>query len=212
MLNKMQTLFHQLQPCVLCRVDAAEHTGVCVGCWQTLKWLNQRIERHDVECQVSLAYAFPMNQVIHQYKNQQQYHYQHFLAACLATQAPYLSDKIQAIVPMPIANEKLMLRGFDHIALLAKRLSQLWHIPIWQPVARHASLQQRHLNRSERLENLQDKFYVTEQACRYKRVLMLDDVITTGASLATLAVQLHDLGCCDVTALCLCDAGQKDDA
>lgn len=209
MLSQIRTLFQQIQPCVLCKTYPATQASVCTACWQALAWLNQQVCRHEVTCQVSLAYAFPIKDVIHQYKNQQQTHYLDFLVGCLATQKPYLSDKIQAIVPMPIADEKLIARGFDHIAVLAKRLSQLWHIPVWQPVARRASLQQRHLNRSERLENLQGKFYLQQDECRYQRVLMLDDVITTGASLAALATQLQTLGCREVSALCLCDAGQK---
>ncbi|MFB2538684.1 MULTISPECIES: ComF family protein [unclassified Acinetobacter] len=209
MFKLSHALLQHLKPCILCQQYPAQAHDVCDACWHDLPWQPHQVQRHDITCQAQLAYAFPIAQVIAQYKNQQQLHYQHLLSSCLARYRPENFQHIQAIVPMPIAVEKLQQRGFDHIYLLAKALAKQWQLPLWQPVQRQASLQQRGLNRSERLDNLQGKFYIHQTDRHYKHVLMLDDVITTGASLSALAQHLQQLGCENIQALCLCDAAQK---
>lgn len=190
-------------PCCLCGESRAIQHSVCQQCWDSLPWQKQHIRRHDIECFVSCHYDFPINRIIHQFKQQGKFEFIELLTACYLEKP---KPRVQAIVPMPIATEKLIQRGFHPSYLLAKALSQHWQIPIWQPVSRHDGHAQRGLSRADRLSNLLDQFYLNTKHCRYKHVLMLDDVITTGASLAALQQQLEQLGCSQIQSLCICDA------
>lgn len=190
-------------PCTLCGQAKNTNHHACTACWQTLPWKKSFIQRNELDCFVSCHYDFPIKQSLHQFKDHAQMEYAALLTACLQSMP---KPKIQAIVPMPISTEKLLLRGFDQIYTLAKGLSQAWQIPIWQPISRHDGHSQRGLSRDERLNNLNALLYLNTSICKYKHVLMLDDVITTGASLAALKVQLQQLGCTHIQALCLCDA------
>ncbi len=191
--------------CQLCGTVRANQNSVCSFCWQQLPWQKQQIIRHEIECFVCCSYTFPISRIIHQFKEQTQLQFLELLTACLSTSMTK-PQNVQAIVPMPISNEKLIQRGFHHTFLLAQALSKIWHIPVWQPISRHDGKKQRGLSREERLSNLNHLFYPNTTQCLYTQVLILDDVVTTGASLSALQLQLKHLGCEDILALCLCDA------
>lgn len=193
----------QLLPCLLCKQAHAEHASVCLACWDSLPWQKQMIQRHELSCFIACHYAFPLQHILHEFKDHAKLEYSKLLTACLLTMP---KPKVQAIVPMPLATEKLLQRGFNQSLILAKQLAKAWQIPVWQPISRLHSPSQRGMNREERLQNVQTLFYPNTTQCRYKHVLILDDVITTGASLMALKHNLIELGCTHIHALCLCDA------
>ena len=91
------------------------------------------------------------------------------------------------ILPMPTTNSRLVERGFDPVTILSAYLSKHWNIPIWQGVQRiDHTVSQQGLTRAERLTNLNDAFTLTTSP-PVKRILLFDDVATTGASLQALA-------------------------
>ena len=95
------------------------------------------------------------------------------------------------IVPMPTTSSRLVKRGFDPVTILSAYLAKHWQIPLWHGVARiDSALSQQGLTRAERLSNLNDAFIVTD-ALPAKRLLLFDDIATTGASLQALARTLH---------------------
>ena len=194
----------QWLPCNFCKIFRASQHGLCEKCWQQLPWDGELQQRQDLQFRASCFYQFPIDRVIHQFKDQAQMQHLALLQACLL-QLP--KPRVQAIVPMPLSTEKLIDRGFSQTYLLAQALSQQWQIPIWQPIARHHRHSQRGLDRQQRLENLEDIFYFHQNNNKiYRNVLMLDDVITTGMSLSLLKKQLISLGCQNVEAYCICNA------
>ncbi len=90
------------------------------------------------------------------------------------------------IVAMPTTEQRLIKRGFDPVLVLATQLSKHWQIPLWQGVARiDNTVSQQGLTRAERLSNLDNAFALIEKP-PVKRLLVFDDVATTGASLQAL--------------------------
>lgn len=90
------------------------------------------------------------------------------------------------IVAMPTTEQRLVKRGFDPVSILAAQLSKHWHIPLWQGVERiDDTISQQGLTRAERLTNLENAFARVENP-PVKRLLLFDDVATTGASLQAL--------------------------
>jgi ComF family protein len=193
----------RLLPCQLCGQQPGQLHSLCPQCWQELPWLSGRIKRQQLDCQVCCRYQWPMDQMLQRFKDQSALHYLPIFLGCLASTP---KPPVQAIVPMPINHEKLISRGFNQSLLLAKALAQHWRLPIWQPVARIEGHSQRGLDRLDRLQNLRQQFFLQATTAPYSKVLMLDDVITTGSSLLALQQQLHSLGCQQIYALCLCDA------
>ena len=88
---------------------------------------------------------------------------------------------------MPTTSRRLRVRGFDPVTVLSAYLSKHWRIPLWHGVQRiDNTVSQRGLGRAERLTNLTNAFHVIESP-PVKRLLLFDDVATTGASLQALA-------------------------
>ena len=96
------------------------------------------------------------------------------------------------IVPMPTTDKRLRQRGFDPVTILSTYLAKHWQIPLWRGVVRiDSTVSQQGLTRSERLANLNDAFMVTELPPT-NRLLLFDDIATTGASLQALARALYE--------------------
>lgn len=194
----------QQRPCALCGIEPAKFTATCQDCWQRLPWLKADIIRHEQVIQVACRYDYPIDRIIQQFKYEQQLHYQDLLSSCLmAVKLP----RVQAIVPMPISQQRLIERGYNQSLVIAQQLSKQLDIPVWQPIQRLHQHSQKGLNRLERLENIEDQFQPTQAVAQmYHRVLIVDDVVTTGSSIYALSQALTQLGCRQIYAVCLADA------
>jgi ComF family protein len=108
---------------------------------------------------------------------------------------------------MPISTDRLVERGFNQTLLLAQALSKSLNLPIWQPVQRLAQHSQKGLSRIERLENIEQQFVaIPPNHLRYRKVLIIDDVVTTGSSITALSHVLQQLGCQQIYSICLAAA------
>jgi ComF family protein len=90
-------------------------------------------------------------------------------------------------------------RGFNQSALIAERLSRNWRVPVWTDVVERvrATRTQTELTPGERLSNVAGAFRVRESAARKLRgahVVIVDDVVTTGATLGACATALFEAG------------------
>ena len=208
MLQFINPLLHKaiqsISPCLLCGIDRQQHHSLCEDCWQQLPWSKSTVQRQEMDIQVACHYDYPIDRIIQKFKYEQQLHFQQLLAgAFMQLRLP----KIQAIVPMPISKQRLTERGYNQSLVLGKILAKQLNLPIWQPITRLQQHSQKGLTRLERIENIQQQFQIntTSKLC-YRRVLILDDVVTTGSSIFALKQKLEQLGCQKVYAACIASA------
>lgn len=167
---------------------------LCTYCHQHITWLPEPFDV-DIAADTSLTiqsasyYDYPIRQAIHAFKQQED-----------MTKLPLLVHALRqlprpkgchtdnsVIIAMPTTLSRLSARGFDPMTVLSAYLSKHWRIPLWHGVQRvDNTVSQRGLGRAERLTNLTDAFHVIEPP-PVKRLLLFDDVATTGASLQALA-------------------------
>lgn len=191
-------------PCQLCGVDSQQQHSLCGDCWQQLPWLKNHVQRQERQIQVACHYDYPIDRIIQKFKYEQQLHFQDLLAGSLIT---LRLPKVQAIVPMPISHERLAQRGYNQALVIGKIVARHLNIPIWQPVSRQDLHAQKGLSRLERMQNIQSQFQIKPQLkLRYRRVLIIDDVVTTGSSIDALSLQLEQLGCQKIYAACIASA------
>ena len=193
MLQFINPLLHKalqsISPCQLCNVEQQQIHSVCADCWQQLPWLKSTVQRQEIEIHSACHYDYPIDRIIQKFKYEQQLHFQQLLAgAFMQLRLP----KIQAIVPMPISKQRLAERGYNQSLVLSKILAKQLNLPIWQPITRLQQHSQKGLTRLERIENIQQQFQIntTSKLC-YRRVLILDDVVTTGSSIFALKQKLE---------------------
>ena len=100
-----------------------------------------------------------------------------------------------ALVPVPIHPERLRERGYNQAALLAAGLHRATRLSTTDLlVRRRATTRQHRLDRAARLRNLRDAFAVRPDARAPPVVIVIDDILTTSATLEACATILRDAG------------------
>lgn len=87
------------------------------------------------------------------------------------------------LVPVPMDRQRLRVRTYNQSELLARRLGRIWRVPVAADllIRCRGTLPQRGLREAERRRNLKSAF-VLRRALLGQRVLLIDDVLTTGAT------------------------------
>ena len=156
-------------------------------------------------CVAAVAYVYPWSELIVGYKFNG-HPGRAALFALLLRSTPWVEpalDQAHLLVPMPLSKQRLQERGFNQTLLLARHLAPdktdahlLLRIKDAPPQSR--------LNRRERLHNVKDAFAI-EPLCAHRlkgqRVVLVDDVMTSGASLYAAASTLKAAGASHVSAI-----------
>ena len=158
-------------------------------------------------CLAACAYAWPWPDCIAQFKFQGRAGWAAPLATLLRS-APWVEPALEQadlVLPMPLAKSRLRERGFNQAHELARRLAPQKTDPGLLLRTRETPPQSG-LARAERLRNLRGAFALEPlraEAVRGRRIVLVDDVMTSGASLFSAAQVLRTGGAAHVTAIVL---------
>ncbi|MEM7503696.1 MAG: ComF family protein [Pseudomonadota bacterium] len=214
--------------CGLCgqRTDTA---GICSGCRDDLRWIvhacprcasplpdglpeptlcaacQQRLPPF-AEAGAPLHYVFPIDAVIKAFKFNGRIDLATMLGGLLLPWLADRHDQIDAIVPVPLHRWRQARRGYNQADELAAVLARGSGLPVEHRVRRRrATRSQSELSAAERRRNVRGAFRV-DVRLDGRRVLVVDDVMTTGATAAELASQLLRAGAASVSVLCVARA------
>ncbi|TXH49856.1 MAG: ComF family protein [Cellvibrionales bacterium] len=175
-------------------------------------------------CWAAVDYAAPWRDLVHRWKLAQNPALAKAAAQLIHQQLPQqqwplpaIAAQFDVLLPIPPAPERLQQRGFHHTLLLAQALrlglpidsSSLLRLP--EAAGQHQALRKR----QDRLRAMRGAFIVAPEkaaALQGLRVLLLDDVMTTGATLHSAAHNLLQAGAAQVGALVLARTGLGADA
>jgi predicted amidophosphoribosyltransferase len=104
------------------------------------------------------------------------------------------------IVPVPTVAAHIRQRGYDHTLLIAKKLAKLQGLPLRRPLYRVTSSKQRGENRENHRVQASKAFAARGVLDPEAIYLLIDDVITTGATLRYAAKALADAGAREIWA------------
>lgn len=205
-----------IQPpiCHCCGIMFKSREGdnhLCGDCIETVKKFNM--------ARAPFIYDQIMLEVIHRYKYKGKIQLAGALGALLLTAFIKFWDnqQIDCIVPVPLHGKKFRQRGFNQSFLLIKDWMKLWPVLIdtmpSPEIVRDAlkrirpTAPQIGLGRADRLLNIKGAFVVeSNESLENKRVLLVDDVYTTGATVNECARVLLDAGVRSVDILTLARA------
>ena len=139
-------------------------------------------------------YQGPLADAVRRFKYADERHLLRHLAPLLSAAAPAYAGRIDVVVPVPLHPRKLRERGWNPAALLARPLAAALGVPLrssWLERARETAVQAG-LSREARVQNVRGAFRAKQAAPQ--RVLLVDDVRTTGATLLEAASCLERRG------------------
>jgi ComF family protein len=130
------------------------------------------------------------------------------LGELMATRFPgsSLAGKVDLVIPVPIHRSRMLVRGFNQSEELARKLCRRVSLPLVTDVLYQPCKTKHQVNLSydERASNMRGAFVVRDaRKVAGKRVLVLDDVLTTGATANEAALALKNAGAKSVHAYTL---------
>ena len=208
------------------RATAAEGY-VCAGCWQGVRFIVppfcercglpfagelttefecancREMELHFTQARAAVAAQGVTLEVIHRYKYQHALWFEPFLADLLLRQAgtALRREKWDLIVPVPLHPLKQREREFNQAERLARRVGRAVGIPVEARLLqrREHTRTQTQLTRRERADNVRRAFALRPGVrLAGERVVVMDDVLTTGATTSACARMLREAGAGDV--------------
>jgi ComF family protein len=104
-----------------------------------------------------------------------------------------------ALIPIPLASARIRERGYNQSALIAAGLSERWRIPVWENLVTRTreTRSQTRLTPEQRLGNVAGSFQIgarNTDALQGAHLIVVDDVVTTAATLNACARVLYDAG------------------
>jgi ComF family protein len=202
LLNDFAHLFFP-QTCAGCGSDViTSDSPLCIRCIASLPVTNFHLHtgnqvekifwgRIPVTCATSLCYfnsGSLIQTLLHQLKYKGHKELGYFLGRVMG-ETLIQSNRfsyLDALIPLPLFAAREKKRGYNQAALLCEGMAEAMKIPIWNDVVMRttATTTQTKKNRLERWENIEGKFVITNPSLLSgKHVLLVDDVITTGATL-----------------------------
>lgn len=115
----------------------------------------------------------------------------------------------QVIIPVPLHHEKRRIRGYNQSEVFAEGLAGSMKLPISADnlKRKNNSASQTRKTRYKRWENVEHVFFLdAPEKVNGLRVLLVDDVVTTGATLEACAIQLFNAGADSVSIACIASA------
>jgi len=136
----------------------------------------------------------PLSRMLSLYKDAGERRYAPILGALAADAAARWRGWPDAVVPIPSTRAARARRGFDHVVPLAGPVAAALEAPLLECLRAARRLDQRGLGREERRTNMAAAFVTLPVDAMPRRVVLVDDVMTTGATLDAAARVLTNAG------------------
>jgi ComF family protein len=216
--------------CPTCREPVADPGAVCSQCWSKLSFISRPYcERLGIpfaydpgpgvlsmeaiadppsynRARAAVRYDETARTMVQAFKYGDRLDLAPAMARWMATAGRELLGEADALIPVPLHWRRLWSRRFNQAATLAQTVSRISGVPVAHDLLkrRRATRQQVGLTQAERARNVQGAFRVAREArgeVRGKRLLLVDDVLTSGATLDTCARILLRAGAANVDVL-----------
>jgi ComF family protein len=191
-----------LEPvCPRCGRSQSKVVDECKGCSQNPIPLQQ--------VRTAVYYEGPVAEVVKQFKYEGYFGLASPLAELMLAAWPRWKQPVDLVVPIPLHTARYRERGYNQSELLARVLEGHldWRIEPGALKRVRRTRPQVGLNMAERRSNVSGAFIADAALVQGKKILLIDDVRTTGATLVSAAEVLLDAGAKSVSAYCLAGAG-----
>lgn len=231
-----------IQTCLLCDEPSDTPLAICVACEAELPWLGAHClccalplpgsgsratdccgpcdQRPPAFTQVIApwTYDFVVDRLITRFKHHKQWPLGKLLAELQGQYVQHRFDeglpKPDALLPVPLSNQRLRQRGFNQSAMLTNWLGEELRLSVHerQLLRTRDTPSQQGLSAKARKQNLQGAFSLTDSRwVQGKHLALVDDVLTTGTTAQVMAQLLTDAGARRVDVYCLARTPSPED-
>ncbi len=202
--------------CALCADSTHNSFGLCQGCMAELPFIYRACTRCSLpitysgllcgkclinppvydECHAIFAYQPPLNYLISACKFHHKLNYTRLLGLLMAKSLPTrLKVLPELLIPVPLHKRRLAERGYNQSLEIARPISKSLHIPIdYNCCSRiRSTIAQTGLTGKKRQQNIKNAFAIT-QKINAKHIAIIDDVVTTGSTVAELSKLMRAQG------------------
>jgi ComF family protein len=208
--------------CIIC--DSADtQRDVCSNCWQKITFITKpycvicsnpfnyeeddqaicghcviKTPKYDKAISI-LKYDEHSKKLIHKFKYQDQLHALDYLTSLMVNMSSDIINNVDYIIPVAMHKYKLLKRVYNQAAMLAMQIAKSKKITYLPQllIKKNNSSAQAGLKREHRLENIKNSFQINEKLkhlIKGKNILLIDDVITTGATIDECCKLLRTAG------------------
>lgn len=112
---------------------------------------------------------------------------------------------IEAIIPVPMYAGKKQVRGYNQAEVFAERLGRELHLPVEKKTVKRVrnTVPQKELGDIARKHNLKNAFQLCSDIVKYSKVLLVDDIYTTGSTIDAVAEVLLSAGVKEIYYICI---------
>lgn len=197
--------------CAVCADEKATDIPICFSCLSNLSIITpQKGTMHPADMRLQNRFKYQeafsflymskkgsTNKLLHQIKYKYRKDIALFLGNLFADAIHVqFQQKIDALIAVPIHKDKLKIRGYNQSVLLAECISKKMNIPFYKDalIKSKNTSSQTTKSRMERISNLKESIQSGNiETLRGKRILLIDDVLTTGSTLEACFEALQDI-------------------
>ena len=195
-----QPSFLELDLCNVCYQQLQKNTQHCIRCAKPLEQTDQfcgsclKTEPYFDAVQAPFLYQEAMRYLITEFKYHNDYKNARTLGLLLAEQLN-IQTPPDCIIPVPLHKTRYRVRGFNQAIELAHILSHYHHIPLNLNtcIRKRNTEQQARLTGKQRIKNVKNAFEILKPL-NNQRVVIIDDVMTTGSTVNEVAKVLKKAG------------------
>ncbi|NMA32562.1 MAG: ComF family protein [Alphaproteobacteria bacterium] len=218
--------------CPICKNSVSQHGTMCHECWGKFNWISDPkcyICGYPLPANLDLG-DYPMcpvcangknkldwlrsacvyddfsKDIMLSFKHAGQIQYQKIMSRAMIMALQEINEKIDIVIPVPLSNRRLFKRGYNQATLLAYPIKNYFGAVLdVNSVTRKHRPDMGHKNERQRKENIRGVFSIVHPEKIYgKTILLVDDVMTTGATLAELNRVLKKAGAKSVMGITFC--------
>lgn len=198
--------FEELQVCQTCLAKQVRIVPpYCLKCGKTIENVT---EEYCGDCSAlpksynqgfpAFAYAGAIKDAIYAFKYKNQRCYGSFFCTCILEQygEQFRDLQLDGLVPIPIHKDKRRQRGYNQAEILAADLGRQLKVSVYPSYLLRVvnTSPQKELNDKTRLKNLKNAFKIGENKIKLKKVLLVDDIYTSGATVEACTRVLLEAG------------------
>lgn len=201
--------FYNEKYCFFCKENKIEKFHLCKDCFENLKKYDIEIfkdyDENEFKKEIIYYYKGNIKNKIKEFKFNDGLYLKKPLAELIYNFLDKnLLEKMDFIAYVPSNFEKIKHRGYNHSRFLAEEISKYSNKPLFDDLKKVKNTKSQHfLSMEERSRNLKNAFLV-EANLENKKILLIDDIHTSGSTIDECYKVLKNANCKFVWAVCLC--------